>query len=354
MADDVRMNRRTFQTIALSVGANSLFSAAENPRIKIGQIGTKHAHAGGQLGALRQCPDFEVMGVVEPDEVQRKKVEQSADFAGLPWLTEEQLFNTKGLQAVSVETEVGSLLDTAEKVVLAGLHLHLDKPAGESLPQFQRILDTASSKQRLVKMGYMFRYNPAFQFLMRAVREGWLGEVFSIHAEMSKLLGDAERKPMLRYTGGSMFELGCHLMDSVVRTLGKPDVVTPHILRSRDDGYADNMTAVLDYPKATVTVRSAMVEVEGGARRQFVVCGTKGTIEIRPLEPAAMRLTLDQPRDKYRKGAQEVIFEKAPRYAADWLDFAKAIRGEITWEFTSKHDLAVQETVLKASGMPLT
>ncbi len=351
------MKRRTFQTLALASMAATYDRAraqSTRPPIRIGQIGTKHAHAGGQLAALRQCPDFEVIGVVEPDEARRKNVEKTEDFTGLPWMTEEQLFNTPGLQAVSVETEVGGLLDSAEKVVQAGFHLHLDKPAGESLPQFQRILDAASSRQRLVKMGYMFRYNPAFQLLMRAVREGWLGEVFSIHAEMSKLLGDGERKPMLRYTGGSMFELGCHLIDSVVRILGKPEGVSPHIYRSREDGYADNMTAVLDYPKATVSVRSAMIEVDGGARRQFVVCGTQGTIEIRPLEPPAMKLTLDQPRDKFRKGAQEVTFEKASRYAADWLDFAKAIRGEIAWEFTPKHDLAVQETVLRASGLPLT
>lgn len=350
------MKRRTFHTLALASMASTCGLAQApsiRPRIRIGQIGTKHAHAGGQLAALRQCPDFEVVGVVEPDESRRKKVEQTEDFAGLPWMTEEQLFNVQGLQAVSVETEVGDLLNSAEKVVKAGFHLHLDKPAGESLPQFQRILDIASSKQKLVKMGYMFRYNPAFQLLIRAVREGWLGEVFSIHAEMSKLLGDAERQPMLRYSGGSMFELGCHLIDSVVRILGKPADISPHIYRSREDGYADNMTAVLDYPRATVTVRSAMIEVDGGARRQFVVCGTKGTVEIRPLEPPAMRLTLDQPRDKYRKGAQEVTFEKAPRYAADWLDFAKAIRGEIAWEFTPKHDLAVQETVLRASGLPI-
>ncbi|MEY4484801.1 MAG: hypothetical protein RL693_2253 [Verrucomicrobiota bacterium] len=351
------MKRRTFHTLALAGIASTYGNArgqSTRPRIKIGQIGTKHAHAGGQLAALRQCPDFEVIGVVEPDEAQRKSLVQSEDFAGLPWMTEEQLLNIPGLEAVSVETEVGSLLASAEKVVQAGLHLHLDKPAGESLPQFQRILDTASARQRLVKMGYMFRYNPAFQLLMRAVREGWLGEVFSIHAEMSKLLSDGERKRMLPYAGGSMFELGCHLIDSVVRIVGKPDSVTPHIYRSRDDGYADNMTAVLDYPKATVTVRSAMIEVDGGARRQFVVCGTKGTIEIRPLEPPAMKLTLDQPRDKFRKGAQEVAFEKAPRYAADWLDFARAIRGEVAWEFTPKHDLAVQETVLRASGLPVT
>jgi predicted dehydrogenase len=350
------MNRRTFHKttfaggLALATNGGALAAAPSAPRIKIGQIGTKHAHAGGQLAALRKTSDFEVVGVVEADEERRRRVEKTGDFAGLPFLPEEQLLNMPGLQAVAVETEVAALLETAEKVVNAGLHLHLDKPAGESLPQFRRILDAAAGKKRLVKMGYMFRYNPAFQLMIQAVREGWLGEVFSIHAEMSKEIDEAGRKGLLRYPGGSMFELGCHIIDSVHRVLGKPIGVTPHIHKGAD-GLADNMVAVLDYPKATATVRSAIIEPDGGPRRQFIVCGTKGSCEIRPLEPPAMTLTLDQPRGKFRKGAQEIAFDKAPRYAADWSEFAKAIRGEIAWEFKPEHDLAVQETVLRASGL---
>ena len=152
-------------------------AAAPESKIKIGQIGTKHAHAGGQFAALRNIADFEVVGVVEPDEARRKRMEKEEDFAGVTWLTEEQLLNTPGLQAVGVETEVCDLLGTAQKVVDAGLHLHLDKPAGESLAAVQAVLDTATAKKRLVKMGYMFRYNPAFQLMIRAVREGWIGDV---------------------------------------------------------------------------------------------------------------------------------------------------------------------------------
>lgn len=349
------MNRRTFHTSALAGGLSLAFdtaaqSEAAAPKIKIGQIGTKHAHAGGQLAELRKVAGFEVVGVVEPDEARRKRAEKSDDYAGVTWLTEEQLLSTPGLQAVAVETEVADLLPTAEKVVNAGLHLHLDKPAGESLPQFKRILETASAKKRLVKMGYMFRYNPAFQLMIRAVREGWLGEVFSVRAEMGKKIDDDGRKDLLRYPGGSMFELGCHIIDSVHRVLGAPESVTPYIHKGAD-GLADNMLAVLNYAKATATVRSSIIEPDGGPRRQFIVCGTKGSCEIRPLEPPAMKLMLDQPREKFRKGTQDVTFDKAPRYAADWVDFARAIRGEIEWEFTPAHDLAVQETVLRASGL---
>lgn len=345
------MTRRTFQLLALGTGASVLAQGSGSAKpIRVGQIGTKHAHAGGQLAELRKCAAFEVVGVVEPDEAQRKKVENHSDYKGVVWMTEEQLLNTQGLEAVAVETEVKDLLNTAEKVVNAGLHLHLDKPAGESLEQFQRILATATRQNKLVKMGYMFRYNAGFDLAMRAFKEGWLGNISVIHAEMSKFMDAAGRAEMLPYKGGSMFELGCHIIDSVVRFLGKPLKVSPHIQKG-SDGWADNMLAVLDYPTATASVRSSMIEVQGGARRQFVICGDRGTIEILPLEAPVVRLMLDRPQGEFKKGVQTVKVPNLPRYAADWVDFAKAIRGEKKWEFTSEHDLIVQETILQASGL---
>lgn len=350
------MNRRTFHSLALSATATSLLphtssAASSTNKIKIALIGTKHAHAAGQLETLRQCADFEVIGICEPDPDQQNKVAKHPAYTGLPWLSEEQLLNTPGLQALCIETDVANLLHHAQRGADLGLHLHIDKPAGEDLAQFKRILDTTSSKNRLVKMGYMFRYNPAFQMMINAVRNGWLGNVFSIHAEMSKQLNPNERQPMLQYTGGSMFELGCHLIDSVVRVLGAPDKVTAFPRKNPKDGFADNMLAVFDYPQATVSIRSAMIEVHGGARRQFTVCGDKGTFEIFPLEHPSARLFLDQPQGNHRKGTNSISFDKTPRYAADWVDFAKAIRGEITWEFNAEHDYTVQKSVLQASGL---
>ena len=328
---------------------------AKPPRIKVGQIGTGHAHAAGKMEALRKSEDYEVVGLVESDPARRAAAEKSPTYRELPWLTEEQLFNVPGLQAVAIETGVKDLLATAARCVAAGKHIHLDKPAGESLPDFKRLLDDATRRRLTVQMGYMFRYNAAFQLCFQLLREGALGEVFSIDTAMSKALGVAERKGLLAYRGGAMFELGCHVIDAVVTVLGRPQKVTPHARQIGSDGLPDNQLAVLDYDQATVTVRSALVEIEGGARRQFVVCGTRGTFDIRPLEPAAARLALDAPRGEYKKGYQDVTFARSSggRYGGDFADFAKVIRGEKAFTFTPEHDLAVQETVLLASGLPV-
>ncbi len=257
---------------------------------------------------------------------------------------------------MAVETEVKDLLATAARCIAAGKHIPLDKPAGASLPAFKRLLEDATRQRLTVQMGYMLRYNPAFQLCFQLVREGALGEVFSIDACMSKALAVADRRELLPYRGGAMFELGCHVIDAVISVLGRPRKVTPHSrsVSTAGDGLLDNQLAVLDYEHATATVRSALVEIDGGARRQFVVCGTRGTFDIRPLEPAVARLALDAPRGEYQRGCQDVKFAKAGgRYDGEFADLAKVLREEKAFAFSPEHDLAVQETVLLASGLPI-
>lgn len=344
--------------VATEVIDSGYVCAGETPRkIKVGQIGTAHAHAGGKMDALRKLTDqYEVVGVVEPDAALREAAQRQAVYRDLRWMTEEELLNTPGLQAVAVETAVRDLVPTAARCVAAGMHLHLDKPAGTSLSAFKKVLDEAAQKKLTIQMGYMFRNNPAFQFCFRAVREGWLGDVFEVHAVISKKISADQRRRLAEFDGGSMFELGCHVVDATIAVMGKPERVTPFLRRTRPDldPLADNTLAVLEYPKATCTVRSSLIEFEGGQRRQFVVCGDKGTIDIRPLEPPKLLLALETPREPFRRGYQEVPLPKMPgRYDDQLAELAKIIRGEMEHPYPPVHDLAVQETVLLASGMPL-
>lgn len=351
-------SRRTFLRAVGAAGVApltfSIAGAATPPKILIGQIGTGHAHASGKTEAIRKSAEYELVGVVEPDPANRARAEQNKVYAGVKWITEEELLNTPGLQAVAVETAVKDLLPMAARCIASGKHIHLDKPAGESLPAFKQLLDDATRRKLTVQMGYMFRYNPAFELCFRLLREGALGDVFELDTVMSKQLIAADRARLLPYRGGSMFELGCHVIDAVVTALGRPQKVTAYNRSTAGDGFPDNQLAVLEYPSATATVRSAVTEVQGERRRQFVVCGTRGTYDIRLLEPPAARLSLDKAQGEYTAGYQDLkLPPMAGRFDGDFIDLAKVIRGEKAFGFSPEHDLAVQETVLLASGLPI-
>ncbi len=191
-------------------------------------------------------------------------------------------------------------------------------------------------------------------FLRDALAKGWLGEPFELHAVMSKVVTPQSRVAHAEFSGGMMFELGSHLVDLAVAILGRPTKVTPylqHVARI-DDGLADNTLAVFEYPRALASVKSSALEVEGGARRHLVVCGTEGTCHVEPLDEPNVRLALSQPRGPYRKGYQTIPFGEYPRYADDMTDLARVIRGEKEPDYSYEHDRTVLETLLLAAKMP--
>jgi hypothetical protein len=94
--------------------------------------------------------------------------------------------------------------------------------------------------------------------------------------------------------------------------------------------------------------------------RRLIVCGTKGTVEICPLEqpgdryytdPLTARLTLKHDAPGYVAGTHHVdCGPMGDRYGRQLMEFAEIIRGEKKNPFDYQHERLVQETLLKSSG----
>ena len=327
-------------------------------RIRIGQIGVRHEHASGKMDALRRLTDhYEVVGLVAEEGAAEVT---HPTYEGVARMTEEQLFSTPGLQAVAVETDMTELVSTATRCMEHGLHMHLDKPGGEQFEPFRRLVDGCAASGLAIQLGYMYRVNPAINLCFKAVREGWLGDVFEVNTVMSRFDDDAYRRFLARFPGGAMFNFGSHLIDLVVTMLGRPDNVVPFQKATRDDGLKDNGLAVLEYPRATATIRASIAEVDGMKHRRLIVCGTKGTAEICPLEltwdrfaldPLQVRLTLLEDNAQYTAGTHLIEAGVMDgRYEAQLIELARIINGEIENPYTYEHELLVEEVVLAASG----
>ena len=331
-------------------------------KIKIGQIGVCHEHAAGKMNALRAMPEvFEVVGLV--DDRNSRSARFAGDdlkpYEGLKWMTERELFDTPGLQAVTVETPNGDLVPTALRCMERNLALHMDKPGGEDLEAFGKLRKECEIRRIPFQMGYMFRNNPAIQFCQKALRERWLGDIFEIQANMSHNYGgDAYQRYLGEFKGGIMFNLGCHLIDFIVAMMGRPENVTPFLksIAGHPDSIKNNGLAILDYAHATVTLRASSLEVEGLANRRLKICGTQGTIELSPLErfdglPLQMRLSLLTGNATYPAGTHVVDFGiQRDRYRDQLTEWAKIITGEMGNPYPHAHDYLVQEILLAASG----
>ncbi|WP_397384161.1 Gfo/Idh/MocA family protein [Prosthecobacter sp.] len=332
------MKRRAF---LLACGSTAFAAGGGGGRLRIGQIGSEHAHAAGKMAAMRALKDlWEVVGVAA-----------EKGYEGVPLLTEAQLLGTPDLKAVAVETRMEDSCATALRCIEAGKHVHLDKPGALGHDEFKTMRLEAEKRGLTVQMGYMLRYNPAFELLFQAVREGWLGEITEIDAAMGKL-GDAKQRGIMgALPGGGLFELGCHVIDAVTTILGKPQSVSAFSTPTQDDGVKDNQMAVLQYAKATAVVRVNHADPFGGPRRRFNVTGTEGTFEILPMESGKVNLSLTKARGSYKKGTQSFQLEvPKDRYAGEFTDLAKVVRGEKKLAWDAAHDISVHETVLRAAG----
>ncbi len=366
------IHRRTLLTgLALAPFAG-LLAAEGKERLRVAQIGTSHAHASGKMDALRSLPDlYDVVGFAEPIASRQAGAQKAKSFAGLKYLTEAEILADPSIRVVVIETTLEDSARAALAALKAGKHIHLDKPGAEKHADFVALRRYAAERKLTVQMGYMLRYNPGIQLLVRAVKEGWLGEVMEIDASMGKLLDEGTRKRFAQLPGGGMYELACHLVDTLVTLMGPPTSVQAfgNATRAPQDPFVDNQLAVLSYPKATVTIRCNHADPFGGPHRSIAVRGTRGAIEISPLESGKGILRLDEARGttkvcrevngvkvmgvetRFKKGENSFALEVPKgRYDEEFRDLARVLRGR-AFAWSANHDIAVHATAMRAAGL---
>ena len=330
----------------------------EKRKLKVGQIGIGHNHASAKMETAKMLPDdFEILGVVEDDEKWRETRGGLKAYEGVPFMTEDELFAMRP-DVIFVETDVWKLVPTAQRCVERGISIHMDKPAGENMAEYEKMLDTADRTGAVVQLGYMYRYNEGIKHIRRAIADGKIGKIYNIDAQMSTYHPDSYREWLGHFKGGSMFIFGSHLIDLTVMLMGEPNEVIPLSVSSGKSGInvCDNGLAVLRYGDANVTIRTSSVEVGGWGRRQFVVCGEKGTIELMPLEVdlTGRECYAKEGMPAYKNTFSEIAFDEPDhkyRYFEQLLDLAAIVRGEKKNEFDTSYEKAVHRTVLRACGV---
>jgi predicted dehydrogenase len=324
--------------------------------IKIGQIGIGHNHGEAKMLAVRKFPElFEVVGFAEKNERWIEKRGDLKGYKGLKRYSVDELIDK--CDALLIETDVWDLTEIAQKCIDAGKHIHMDKPGSGTLEEYKHMLDTAKAKNLIVQLAYMYRYNPAVQKTFELIKLGKFGEIYSINAEMSTFHPENYKKWLTNFGGGIMYILGCHLIDLIVYIMGKPDKITTFLKHTNLDGidFADNNLAVFEYEKALARVFVSSVEVNGFGRRQFMVSGSKGTVNIYPIErPITMTYSDTEIADAtYDDRKIFMPFEDNTangRYDEMMKDFYAYIKGAKENPFTYEHEYAVQEVLDEVVG----
>lgn len=324
--------------------------------IKIGQIGIGHNHGEAKMIAVKKFPElFEVVGFAEENEEWLEKRGNLECYQDLKRYSVDELIEK--CDALLIETDVWNLTEIAQKCIDAGKHVHIDKPGSGTLEEFGKMLNSAKKKNLIVQLAYMYRYNPAVQKTFELIKDGKLGEIYSINAEMSTFHSPNYRKWLTGFGGGVMYILGCHLIDLIVYIMGKPDKIHSFLKHTKLDDIDtnDNNLVVMEYEKALARVFVSSVEVNGYGRRQFVVSGSKGTVNICPLEQPLQMTYSDTKIANTAFGDRKEIVPIEDntangRYDDMIKDFYAYITGEKENPFTYEHEYNVQAVLDEVIG----
>ena len=321
--------------------------------------GQTHEHAPGKLETLKKLRDeFEIVAIV--DDFPRKSPmyrDQAWDTADYPVVSEADAWKIPDIDVGFVEVTNCDLMEIAAKFAERGIPMHCDKPCGEDFGAYRRVVETCRAKNIPMQIGYMYRTNPALRFVWEFVREGHLGKVGFVEADMNHAYNhDNYAEYMQTFEGGILYSLGCHLVDMVEPLVkGDPTKVT-RILRSAfgyPPGGRTDGTALLEFPETTVLIRTAC-EMPGGILcRRLRVDGTNGTIDLCPIErfdgeELKLVLTLREAAGGYAAGRHEIGFGvQTDRYEGQLRELAAVVRGERPNDQDYDRDLRVHALTLK-------
>lgn len=334
-------------------GAAALAANAGPQIVRAGVLGTQHSHTSGKLRAMQDSRDYEVAAICETDANARDRAQRDPKFAGLKWVSEQELLNDASLHLIVVECSVWEAIPLGKNVIAAGKHLHLEKPPGNAWTPFKDLVEEARKKKLLLQTGYVWRWNEGVMAALDAAKKGWLGDILLVRGTMNADRDETQRAVEAKYKGGGLFELGGHVIDRTVDLLGRPKKVHSWLRHDtkENDKLADNNMTVFEFEKAMAVITQSAKMSGSGDHRSFEVVGTDGTFIVNPeANPPRMRVNMRKAQGPYKAGWQDITLKQQPRFVGDFQELARAIKTGQPLALSYDHELLLHETLLRASG----
>jgi len=122
-----------------------------------------------EMGALAAICDSDVL-----------KVQPLSTHYGVPALSEEEIFNHPGVDAVVIASLAPSHALQGERALKAGKHVYIEKPMTLSVCDAKKLCALAQDQNRILMVGHILNYHPAFMALKERISE--LGPLKHIYA----------------------------------------------------------------------------------------------------------------------------------------------------------------------------
>lgn len=129
------------------------------------------------------------------------------------------------------------------------------------------------------------RWDADFVTASKLIKDGSLGRVVEFETHFDRHRPELNIKKAWKGKdipgGGSIYDLGTHLIDQAVHLFGLPNEITGFITAQREintENYEDSFTVLLHYDRLLVTVKSGVISPEENQLR-FWIRGEKGSFK---------------------------------------------------------------------------
>jgi predicted dehydrogenase len=242
---------------------------------------------------------------------------------------------------VVVATIHSELAAAAESALEAGSHVLVEKPAGRSLHDVERVQRASRAAGRLVKVGFNHRFHPGIRRAVTLARSGEYGPVLFVRARYGHggrpgYEREWRANPVLS-GGGEIVDQGMHLLDICYWVLGDLPVSASLLRTQFWDAPVDDNAVLLLGQRGSVGDRSpwAMIHASWTEWKNMfsleIYC-RDGKLDVEGLVRSygSQRLTIHRMRPELGPPDTEVTRfpDEDISWRDEWQHFAEAIRAD--------------------------
>lgn len=241
----------------MQMNAQTLRPALARPRIAFLGLGWIGRH---RMQAMLEAGDMEIVALADPDTAAVQGAAELAPGAA----TGHDLRTLLDQRPDGVVIATPSALHAAQsiEVLEAGAAVFCQKPLGRDAQETGAVVEAARRADRLLATDLSYRHAAAFVALRNLIQGGQLGHVHAVDLTFHNAYGPD--KPWFRDRrlsgGGCLIDLGIHLVDMALWSLGSEDVscVAAHV-RAGGQPLASDDHAVEDFALATLQTSQGTV-----------------------------------------------------------------------------------------------
>jgi predicted dehydrogenase len=145
-----------------------------------------------------------------------------------------------------------------------GVHVLIEKPIAASIAEAESLVNAAAESHRILQVGHIERFNPAFQELSKVLKTE---DLLALEAQRMSPYSDRANDVSV------VLDLMIHDIDLMLELAGAPVVrLTASGSRAADSGYLDYVTAILGFANGIVTTLTASKVTHRKIRRIAAHC----------------------------------------------------------------------------------